>query len=240
MNKQPIQQLESDAILKCLRKNLNEQRPITLYNIYHGIPITYEADVAMVHPDYVGMVVHPYQTVCIREDRCTYIESKFIQKMVCACPVSIDYTNHVVLLNQLRVPEDIPENLFHSWVIPNESLKADIGSDHTEDFSAKIEKIAMLNDNRVRITAEVPVQVSFAPHEAVELTFRLEKGGDLLQVQGVARSLMAVEGLENRQRLEMEGWATMGDEISILAYIAKREDEIMGKLDKAYRKLRKG
>jgi len=240
MNKQPIHQLDSDAILTYLRKNLNEQRPITLYNIYHDIPITYEADVAMVHPDYVGIVVHPYQTVCIREDRCTYIESKFIPELVCACPVSIDYTNHVVLFNQLRVPEDIPQNLFHSWVIPDEPARADIGSDHTDDFIAKIEKIAMLNDNRVRIVAEVPVQASYVPQEVIELTFRLEKGGDLIQVQGVVCSAMAVKGLEDRQRLDVEGRATMGDEISILAYIAKREDEIMGKLDKAYRTLRKG
>jgi len=32
----------------------------------------------------------------------------------------------------------------------------------------------------------------------------------------------------------------MRDEISILAYIARREDEIMNQLDKAYKKLRKG
>jgi len=32
----------------------------------------------------------------------------------------------------------------------------------------------------------------------------------------------------------------MGDEISILAYVAKREDQIMFSLDKAFKKLRKG
>jgi hypothetical protein len=32
----------------------------------------------------------------------------------------------------------------------------------------------------------------------------------------------------------------MRDEITILAYIAKREDEIMNQLDKAYKMLRKG
>lgn len=240
MNKRLDKQLDSTTIFTCLRKHLNEQRPITLFNIYQGIPITYEADVAMVHPDYVGMVVHPYQSVCIREDRCTFIESKFIPEIICACPISIDYTNHVVLFDQLRVPEDIPENLFHSWVVPDQPARVDVGSDHFTDFTAKLEKIAMLNDNRVGILADCPAQVPLVPQEAVEMTFRLEKGGDLIQVQGVVRSLTAMKDIEDRQRLKVEGRATMGDEISILEYIAKREDEIMGKLDKAYRKLRKG
>jgi hypothetical protein len=40
--------------------------------------------------------------------------------------------------------------------------------------------------------------------------------------------------------MEVDGKAAMGDEISILAYIAKREDQIRGELDKIYQKLRKG
>jgi len=45
---------------------------------------------------------------------------------------------------------------------------------------------------------------------------------------------------KNLKRMEVEGQATMRDEITILAYIAKREDEIMNQLDKAYKRLRKG
>jgi hypothetical protein len=40
--------------------------------------------------------------------------------------------------------------------------------------------------------------------------------------------------------MEIGGRAAMSDEISILAYIAKREDQIMGQLDSVYQKLRKG
>ncbi len=232
--------MESDDILSILRKHLNELRPIILYNIYHGIPITYEADVAMVHPDLVGLVVHPYQAVCIKRDRCTYLGSIFIPKLVYACPISIDYTNHVVLFNQLRIAEDHPDGLYQSWVTPEEQASVDIGSDHSDDLSGRIAKIAMLNDNSVRVVADVPTQAPYGPQDALDMTFRLEQGGDLIQVQGVVRLLMAAEGGEDRKQLEVEGRVTTGDEITLLAYIAKREDEIMGELDKVYRKLRKG
>ena len=44
----------------------------------------------------------------------------------------------------------------------------------------------------------------------------------------------------HEKRLEVDGRAVMTDEVTILAYIARREDQIIAGLDKAYKKLRKG
>ncbi|MFN2305095.1 MAG: hypothetical protein ACK2TV_15300, partial [Anaerolineales bacterium] len=93
--------------------------------------------------------------------------------------------------------------------------------------------------NRIRVAFEVPEDVSYNREDAIELTFRLEPEGDLLQIEGVVCSLTKVRN-KDRKRMEVDGKASMGDEISILAYIAKREDQIMTLLDKTYQKLRKG
>ena len=228
-----------EEILATLRRHLNEQRPITLYNTFNGLPITYEAEVAMIHADYIGLIVHPYQAVCIKQERRTYLESKLLPELVRAHPVSIDYTNNVVLLKQLQVPKSISADLFNSWVAPVKPVSVEISSEEDEDITVKLQEIAVLEDTRVRVVLTVPGDVPYDRQDEIGLTFRLVQGGDLIQVQGVVHSLVKVRNQETR-RMEVEGKAAMGDEISILAFIAKREDQIMNALDKAYKKLRKG
>ena len=102
MGKLTKDQLTIEIILGRLRSHLNEGRPITLYNTFKGVPINYEAEVAMIHPDYIGLIVHPYQAVCIKEERRTYLESKSIPALIRAYPMSIDYTNQVVMLKKVE------------------------------------------------------------------------------------------------------------------------------------------
>ena len=103
--------LTPEIIMGRLRAHLNEGRPVTLYNTFKGVPITYEAEVAMIHHDFVGMIVHPYQAVCIKDERRTYIESKSIPALIRAYPMSIDYTNQVVMLKELKIPKSISNDL---------------------------------------------------------------------------------------------------------------------------------
>jgi hypothetical protein len=232
-------ELKPDMILKMLRKHLKEQRPVTLYNTFHGVPITYEAEVAMIHTDYAGLIVHPYQAVCIQRERRTYLQSRILPSLVRAYPVSIDYTNNVVLLKQFQYPKSISVDLFNSWVAPEKQVKLEASSDERDDFLTKMQEIAALDENRIRVAFEVPEDIAYNREDAIELAFRLEPGGDLLQVPGVVSSLTKVRN-KDRKRMEVEGVASMADEISILAYIAKREDQIIAALDKAYQRLRKG
>ncbi|MFN2302982.1 MAG: hypothetical protein ACK2TV_04545, partial [Anaerolineales bacterium] len=127
MGNKADEELTPEMILMFLRKHLQEQRPVTLYNTFHGVPITYEAEVAMIHTDFVGLVVHPYQAVCIQRERRTYLQSTILPNMVRAYPVSIDYTNNVVLLKQLQSPKSISVDLFNSWVTPEKTVKIEIG-----------------------------------------------------------------------------------------------------------------
>lgn len=231
-------EITTEAILESLRNHLTEQRPVTLLNTYHGVPISYEADVAMIHPEYVGLIIHPYQAVCIKHERRTYIKSKALPSIIRAVPASIDYTNQVVLLKNFQVPKSISVDLKHSWVAPEKAVIVEIGSEGGMSFNSKLSKIAVLDNNRIRVVLEVPQNFPFNRFDDIELAFRLNEGGDLLQVMGVMYSFVKIRN-RNQKKLEVEGKAAMGDEITILAYIARREDQIMGAVDKAYKKLRK-
>ena len=239
MGKQKIEDITTELICERLRVHLNEQRPVTLFNTFRGVPINYEAEVAMIHPDYIGLIVHPYQAVCIKLERRTFLESKIIPTLIRAYPVSIDYTNHVVMLKDMMVPKSITTDLLHSWVAPDKAIDVEISSDDGRELTAHMMEIAVLEGNSIRIVMSVPKDIDYARQDGVGLVFRLEQGGNLVQVKGEVRSLTKIRN-RDRKRMEVAGKAMMGDEISVLAYIARREDKIMGALDKTYQKLRKG
>lgn len=230
--------ITTELIVDRLRENLNQQRPVSLYNSYHGVPITNEAQVAMIHPDFIGLIVHPYQAVCIKLERRTYIGTKTLPTLIRAYPVSIDYTNHVVMVKDLAVPKSITKDLQNSWVAPDKKINVNIRTNEDETFTEKLMEIAVLPGNRIHMVLSVPKDTRFERQDDVELVFRLEHGGSLLHVEGQVNSLTKIRNQDGK-RMEVAGKAMMGDEISILTYIARREDEIIGQLAAAYQKLRK-
>ncbi len=237
MAKENTAEWTQEAILRVLHRHLQEQRPITLLNTYKGIPITYEAEIAMVHPDYVGMIVHPYQTVCIQQEQRTYLQCKEIPGLIRANPVSVDFTNRVALLGHIKVPHGISVDLYNSWVKPDDKVRVELDSDLGERQDGELLSLAVLPGNNVRVAVAVPEDFPYTRQDAVELSFRLPGSPSLIQVGGVVHSLT---GMRNRpeKRLDVAGNATLQDEVALLAYIAQREDELMKDLDKTYKKLR--
>ncbi len=228
-----------EEVTQILWKHLRDQRPITLFNTFRGIPITYQAEVALVTRTFVGLVVHPFQTVGIKLERRTYLQSKSLPQLIRAHPVSIDYTNQVVLLNQLESAKSISSDLFNSWVRPKADIEVEITSDFHPDNTGRLLEVAVLDDNIVRAAVEVPEDLSYDRLDQINLAFRLPSGDELIQVHGIVHSLRKIRK-KHLKRMLVEGKAAMRDEIAILAFIATREDEIMGALEKMYKRLRKG
>jgi hypothetical protein len=228
-----------ETILDNLRSHLREQRPVTLYNTYEGVPITYEAEVAMIHSEYVGVVTHPFQTVCIKQERRTYIQTRGIPDLIRAYPVSVDYTNKVVMLDQLKIPHTIPNDLYHSWITPESEVHVEMDSDLGGTHQGELMMLASFEENAIRMVVEVPDELTYEWQDDVQLTFKLPESGDLVQVFGIVHSLTQLKD-QDSQLMEVTGQAPMQDEIAILAYIARQEDRTMSELEKAYMKLRKG
>jgi hypothetical protein len=239
MAKQSKDMISDAEIMDCLRGHLVGQRPVTLHNTYQGVPVRTKAEVAMVHADFLGLIVHPYQAVCIKEARYTFIESKSLPQMIRAFPISIDYTNHVVLLKELKIPHAINVDLVHSWVAPDKPVSVEVHAQDKLVHPAEMLGIAVLEDNRVRVVMSVDEDIPLVRLEKVSLGFHLESKGDPLWVRGEVQSLVKLRN-QDKKRLEVDGRAVMMDEVTILAYISKREDQIMSALEKAYKRLRKG
>ena len=229
----------SDTILENLWCHLREQRPVTLYNTYHGVPVTYAADVAMVHPDYIGLITHPLQTACIKLERQTFIQSKGLPDLIRALPVSIDYTNRVVVVEKLKVPHVTNADLYHSWISPTQDVSVALDSEMGGSTSGAMMKLASLDENLFHVVVQVPDDVPFDRQDEIHLSFKLPESGDVVQMAGLVYSLTGLPEDEGR-RLEVEVRAALQDEVALLAYIARREDALTSELEAIYMQLRKG
>ena len=234
----PAEQL-TDSILDNLWSHLREQRPVTLYNNYQGVPIAYDAEVAMVSPDYVGFIAHPLQTAAIKLERQTFIQSKGIPDLIRANPISLDYTNRVVMVGNLKIPHVVGMDLYHSWITPVQPVSVELDSDLGGTLDGDLINLAALDDNLLHVVMRVPGEVPFGRQDEIRLSFRLPDSGDLIQIAGVVYSLTGA-GEDGLRRLEVEGRAALQDEIAVLAYLAKREDTLINELEAIYMQLRKG
>ena len=234
----PNEQL-SDSIMENLWRHLREQRPVTLYNNYKGVPVTYDAEVAMISTEYVGFIAHPLQTAAIKLERQTFIQCNEIPDLIRANPISIDYTNRVVMMGNLRFPHVIGADLYHSWITPTQPVTVELDSDLGGTLDGALATLAVLDDNLLHAVVEVPAEVPFNRQDEIRLSFKLPDKGGVVQLAGVVYSLTGVKGDESR-RLEVEGRAGLQDEIAILAYLAKQEDALISELEATYMQLRKG
>ena len=238
MDKLTIEDVTDDLIVEILRLHLIQSRPVMLYNTFQGMPLSIEATVAMIHPHFIGVIVHPYQAVCIREERRTYIESKSLPGLIRAYPVSIDYTNQVVMLKGLKMPKSIAIDLYHSWIAPERPVMVNISAKAHADVEAALCEIAVLDENQIRVAMLLPGDTPFARQDNLTLSLQLGTSDTPIVVKGEVHSLTKIRNRDQR-RMEVAGRASMQDEISLLAYMGKREDQIMRSLDKVYKKLRK-
>lgn len=229
----------SDSILDNLWCHLREQRPVTLYNLYQGVPVAYDAEVAMVSTEFVGFIAHSLQTAAIKLERQTFIQSKGIPDLIRAAPISLDYTNRVVMVGNLMIPHVIGMDPYHSWISPVQTVSVELDSDLGGTSEGELKTLAALDDNLLHLVMQVPEEVPFSRQDEIRLSFRLPDSGDFVQLAGVVYSLTGVQENGSR-RLEVEGRAALQDEIAILAYLAKREDTLISELEAIYMQLRKG
>jgi len=124
------------------------------------------------------------------------------------------------------------------WVAPDQPVTVEVSKESQADRQAQMLEIAVLDQNRVRLLLDVFEDSYYQVQDWVALIFRLEEGGDLIQVQGMVKNIVEDQSTPNQTHLEVEGKAAIGDEISILVYLSRREDQIMEKLDRSFKKLR--
>jgi hypothetical protein len=184
------------------------------------------------------MSVHPYQAVCIKRERRTYLESKAVDGLIRGIPTSIDFKNQVVMLTQLKTVPHKTRDMQQSRISPAKEVAVELSSDFGIAQAGQMLTLSVLEGNSLHIAISVPADSIYAHLDAIELMFKLPGQNGLIQVNGVVHAFTKRRNHEE-MRLEVEGNATMQDEISILAYVAQQEDAQLATLDQQFKKLRK-
>jgi hypothetical protein len=154
-------------------------------------------------------------------------------------PVSIDYTNRVVVVENLKVPHVINADLYHSWITPTQEISVALDSEMGGSTGGEMMRLASLDENLFHVVVQVPDDVPFDRQDEIHLSFKLPESGDVVQLAGLVYSLTGLSE-DGDRRLEVEGRAALQDEVALLAYVARREDALTSELEAIYMQLRKG
>jgi hypothetical protein len=105
---------------------ISEQKLMTLYNTYRGLPFSYDADILAVKKGSVVTRVHQDQAVSMALEGRTHLYSSALPEVIRANVVGVDFKKKVATLNEFIGVGDAVGKRTRVRVQPDESLDAEI------------------------------------------------------------------------------------------------------------------
>lgn len=113
-------------LMGIFRNMISEQKPMTLYNTYRGLPFNYVADILAMEQDNVVTRVDRFQGVSMAKEGRTYLSSGTFPEVIRASVLEVDFKKEQATLNEfIRVGGDVGKRT-GIRVQPNEALEAEI------------------------------------------------------------------------------------------------------------------
>lgn len=105
---------------------ISEQKPMTLYNTYRGLPFSYNANILVVKQGSVVTRVHRHQAVCMALEGRTHLYTSTLPEVIRANVVEVDFKKKQATLNEFIGVGDAIGKRTNVHVQPDESLEAEI------------------------------------------------------------------------------------------------------------------
>jgi len=118
--------VDQDELMGIFSNLISEQKPMTLYNTYRGLPFSYDADVLAVEPGSVVTRVDRHQAVSMSSEGRTYLYISTLPEVIRANVVGVDFKNKQATLNEFIGVGDTVGKRTSVRVQPDESLEAEI------------------------------------------------------------------------------------------------------------------
>lgn len=103
-----------------------EQKPVTMYNTYRGLPFNYDADILAVEQGNVATRVHQHQAVSMALEGRTFLYSGAFPEVIRANVVEVDFRKEQATINEFIGVGDNVGKRTSIRVQPDESLEAEI------------------------------------------------------------------------------------------------------------------
>jgi hypothetical protein len=211
--------------------------PVRLLNVFHGVPISYEATISMISQTYLGLSVHHYQAVCIALEKNTYLQSERLPHSIRAHSVTVDIREQEVLLDQLVQPLDDLGNRISLRVQPKEAIFIEI---HKNGYKhvARLADLSLQGMDKFTCGILGEHEFNLRQNQEVELSLKLPGADSPVCICGVA-GRHSFDQQKNLHRLKIQLSPDSSSEPVLADYISQRQAEIMQELELLYMSMRK-
>lgn len=206
------------GIIKGLKILKDKGKDITLYNLFKGIPISYNATILSVSEKSAVFKVHKYQAAALEMEKMTYIASDYFPKNIKADASIVDITERKATLVDFSYKEIPIVKRKFIRVQPADPMKVIIITDDNVKTTAELADISM-----VGMGVYVSKKENLTEHQDIQFSLKLSAEKEL-KLHG---KIVTISGQENHYRLGVEIFNTSSSEILISQYVTARQREIM-------------
>jgi hypothetical protein len=226
-----------EQILSQLWSLFLTHKPVRLLNVFHGVPISYEATISMISQTYLGLSVHRYQVVCIALEKYTYLQSERLPKPVRAYAVAVDIGEQEVMLERLIPASNNLGNRTNLRVQPKEPIFIEIHR-NGERLIASLADLSLQGVDKFTLGILGESEFNLRQNQEVDLSLKLPRANAQLRICGVA-GRHGFDQQRNLHRLKIQLSPDSSSETVLTDYISQRQAEIMQELELIYKSMRK-
>jgi hypothetical protein len=209
----------------------NEQKPVTMYNTYRGLPFNYAADILAVEQGNVATRVHQNQALSMAMEGRTHLQANNLPQVIRANVVEVDFRKKQAILNEFSGVGDTVGKRTNVRVQPSESLEAVI-----YDGRRLIRgRIADLSANGMCIFtfSAYMYMLSFGVDREVNVEFKPPSADAIVRTSGVITNISDQQG-SYLHRLGLKIFPSPEIEPLLEQYITNQQQAILQEMERTY------
>ena len=210
---------------------ISEQKPVTMYNTYRGIPFNYDADILAVEQGNVAARVHRHQAISMALEGRTHLQVGTLPQVIRANVVEVDFRNKKAILNKFSGAGDAVGKRTKVRVQPSESLEAEI-----YDGRRRIRgRIADLSANGMCVFtfSAFMYVLPFGLDREVNVDFKLPSADTIVRFLGVINNIND-QPCYYLHRLGLKIFPSPEIEPLLEDYITKQQQAILHEMELTY------
>jgi hypothetical protein len=224
--------LIAEDIARGLWANFQAQKPVTMINMFQGVPVIHDATLALVSREYVVFTIRGVQAACVALEKRAYLQSEFLPGVVRGQSVSVDVPHGEVILTRFMTAGINFTRRLHLRVQPKDSVRVHI---HTQlaTFTGSLADLSAQGLGVYTFGAYIAEQMGLDRNKSATLEIHLPLVDQVLELKGKVVTINQ-EKFTSLNRCGIEIVADPAAEAILQEFIQKRKDQIMQDLERTY------
>jgi hypothetical protein len=216
--------VDQDELMGIFSNLISEQKPVTMYNTYRGLPFSYDADIL----GNVATRVDKHQAVSMAMEGRTYLHASTLPQVIRASVVEVDFRKKQAILSIFSGVGDAVGKRTKIRVQPSEALEAEI-YDGRRWIRGKIADLSA-NGMCVFTYSAYMYGLSFGLDREVYVDFRPPSVETVVRFYGVITNINDQEG-SYLHRLGLKIFPNPAIEPLLEEYITKQQQVILHEME---------